>query len=343
MLIKRGKVWHSRIMHEGQFHWKSLRTGNHDQAIKHEAIIRSELLRGEFGILDSKGTPSLEQFTSRLQAHWDANTAPRTAKFYKDNMQTLNNCGFLSLTKLNRIDQSLIEKFTRRRLDDGVAIVTVNRALGTLRRALHLAAEWKLIGRVPKVRMLPDENQRDYVISDETVDAMVTLAVEKFPTSRFHLMLPFLVDTGLRISEACDLKKEHVLYTDQIPTSIKILKGKSKYAKREIPLTVRATLVLNSAIKESKSEYCWAGRYHKGKLTRGFVSGQFRTVREELGIGPECVLHSTRHTFCTRLGNAGADAFTIQKLAGHSSILISQRYVHTDMAAKETAIRLLDR
>jgi site-specific recombinase XerD len=65
-------------------------------------------------------------------------------------------------------------------------------------------------------------------------------------------------------------------------------------------------------------------------------------VRDALEIGPDCVLHSTRHTFCTRLGKAGADAFTIQKLAGHSSIAISQRYVHADREIKESAIRLLD-
>ena len=40
------------------------------------------------------------------------------------------------------------------------------------------------------------------------------------------------------------------------------------------------------------------------------------------------VLHSLRHTALTRLGEAGADAFTIMKLAGHSSVTVSQRYVH---------------
>jgi site-specific recombinase XerD len=77
-------------------------------------------------------------------------------------------------------------------------------------------------------------------------------------------------------------------------------------------------------------------------LTRHYPSEQFRTIRDALNLGPDYVLHSTRHTFCTRLGKAGADAFTIQKLAGHSSITISQRYVHADKEVKESAIRLLD-
>jgi integrase len=40
------------------------------------------------------------------------------------------------------------------------------------------------------------------------------------------------------------------------------------------------------------------------------------------------VLHSLRHTALTRLGEAGADAFTIMMQGGNSSVTISQRYVH---------------
>ena len=36
------------------------------------------------------------------------------------------------------------------------------------------------------------------------------------------------------------------------------------------------------------------------------------------------VLHSFRPTYGTRLGETGADAFTIMKLMGHSSVTISQ-------------------
>jgi len=65
-------------------------------------------------------------------------------------------------------------------------------------------------------------------------------------------------------------------------------------------------------------------------------------IRDALNMDQDCVLHSTRHTFCTNLGKAGADAFTIQKLAGHSSITISQQYVHSDAEVQQSAIRLLD-
>ena len=53
-------------------------------------------------------------------------------------------------------------------------------------------------------------------------------------------------------------------------------------------------------------------------------------------------LYDLRHTFLTRLGEANADPFTIQKIAGHSSILVSQRYVHPTSERVEEAVFKLD-
>jgi|WetSurMetagenome_2_1015567.scaffolds.fasta_scaffold1258283_1 hypothetical protein len=43
----------------------------------------------------------------------------------------------------------------------------------------------------------------------------------------------------------------------------------------------------------------------------------------------------------TRLGGAGVDAFTIMRIAGHSSITVSQRYIHPSSEAVELAIEKL--
>ncbi len=62
-------------------------------------------------------------------------------------------------------------------------------------------------------------------------------------------------------------------------------------------------------------------------------------ARKQMKLSAEFVLHSLRHTYLTRLGLAGADAFTIMRLAGHSSITVSQRYVHPTPKAMEEAVR----
>jgi len=40
----------------------------------------------------------------------------------------------------------------------------------------------------------------------------------------------------------------------------------------------------------------------------------------------------------TRFGEAGADAFTIKKVAGHSSVTISERYIHPTPEGQERAL-----
>ena len=40
------------------------------------------------------------------------------------------------------------------------------------------------------------------------------------------------------------------------------------------------------------------------------------------------VLYSLRHTFLTRLGESGCDVWTLARIAGHSDIRVSARYVH---------------
>src|ERR1035438_8973507 len=64
---------------------------------------------------------------------------------------------------------------------------------------------------------------------------------------------------------------------------------------------------------------------------------------DSLGRAPQdFVIHSLRHTMLTRLGEAGADAFTIMRIAGHSSVTVSQRYVHPTPEGMERAFERLE-
>ena len=78
-------------------------------------------------------------------------------------------------------------------------------------------------------------------------------------------------------------------------------------------------------------------------LRASLLGQQQKRVRELLKFPKDFVLHSLRHTFGTRLGEAGADAFTIMRLMGHSTVTVSQRYVHPSPEAVELAFgRLME-
>jgi hypothetical protein len=53
------------------------------------------------------------------------------------------------------------------------------------------------------------------------------------------------------------------------------------------------------------------------------------------------VLYSLRHTFLTRLGESGCDVWTLARIAGHSSIAMSSRYVHPSADKVLDAMALL--
>ena len=64
-------------------------------------------------------------------------------------------------------------------------------------------------------------------------------------------------------------------------------------------------------------------------------------ARRALNLPQDFVIHSLRHTMLSRLGESGVDAFTIMRIAGHSSITVSQRYVHPSPEAIERAFEKL--
>jgi hypothetical protein len=79
----------------------------------------------------------------------------------------------------------------------------------------------------------------------------------------------------------------------------------------------------------SKSSWVFPGYSLDAPILGTSLDHQHQELRDDtLKWSKEFVVHSLRHTMLTRLGEAGADAFTIMKIAAHSSVTVSQRYVH---------------
>lgn len=65
-------------------------------------------------------------------------------------------------------------------------------------------------------------------------------------------------------------------------------------------------------------------------------------VRAQLRPPKNFVVHSLRHIFGARMGETRADAFEMKRLMGHSSVTVSQRYVHPSPESLERAFERLE-
>jgi integrase len=219
-------------------------------------------------------------------------------------------------------------------------VTTVNRALATLRRSLRLAQEWRLVDRVPRIRMLPGEHIRDFVLDRQTEVSYLRCCPEPLCT-----VACFLLQTGLRLGELFQLRWDDVHLEpvgDATRGYIHIRGGKSRNAKRNISLTDKARTVLAEQRRFSDSGLVFVRNDHVSALSRSTLDHQHQKVRTSMGLPEDFVVHSFRHTVLTRLGECGADAFTIMRIAGHSSVTVSQRYVHPTPETLERAFDRLD-
>src|SRR4029077_5005117 len=73
--------------------------------------------------------------------------------------------------------------------------------------------------------------------------------------------------------------------------------------------------------------WVWPALTRNGHVDRSSLKKQHKKALRVSGVRP-FVLYSLRHTFLTRLGASGCDAWTLARIAGHSSVAISSRYVH---------------
>jgi integrase len=119
--------------------------------------------------------------------------------------------------------------------------------------------------------------------------------------------------------------------------------GKTQAARRAIPMTPRVRRVLESrweAQGRPSEGWVWPAPTRSGHIEASSLKKQHGRALRVPGVRP-FVLYSLRHTFLTRLGESGCDAWTLGRIAGHSSIGISARYVHPSEEAMLDAMSRL--
>jgi integrase len=147
---------------------------------------------------------------------------------------------------------------------------------------------------------------------------------------------------GMRPEEVLSLSKTDV---DLERGQVHVRHGKSKAARRTLDLTAESGAILAwSMAKDSRrkdSLWIFPSPSKPGEHIQRLNRGHDAAIKEDKTKGRNAlnfVLYDFRHTFATRLAQAGVDLATVAAILGHSSIRIVQRYVHPTAEHKRQAM-----
>jgi len=321
---------------------ESTKQGNDKVARQMEAAHRTSLAKGEVGIRDKKPVPTTRSFCEQRVEPWAKSTfgqaAPKTWLWYCFGINAVKNSATLGNLQINEIGPELVAEFASERQRDGLQISSINSCLRALRRVLRLAVEWGVLESSPKVKFLSGEHRRERVINagEEVLYLGVALPL-------LHDVSIVLFDTGMRPDECHSLRSDNINWDGGRNGTVLVAKGKTKAARRMLPMSPRVRVVLENRWKlagEPSEGWVWPAQTKDEHINHDSLKLQHRKALKAAKLRPFEV-YSIRHTFLTRLGESGCDVWTLARVAGHSNVSISQRYVHPSEDAVLNALSRL--
>jgi site-specific recombinase XerD len=130
---------------------------------------------------------------------------------------------------------------------------------------------------------------------------------------------------GLRLSEVCNLRPEHVDFERE---QLRICNSKGG-RDRIMRLSEEISRLLKEYIRAYEpKEWLFAGQMKGEPYSNSSLQKVFRRAKEKAGISKRVTFHSLRHSYATHLLETGTDLRLIKELLGHKDIKTTLRYTH---------------
>ncbi len=317
-LVKRSNTWWMSFMYQGLQVRRS--TGTADKRMA-EAIlgkIKVQIVEGRFFEKQEVQHRTLKELMDRYATEHAARRAN-----HRRELTSINNLKtFFGNPTLDHITPKRIVAYKNQRYTDGVKPATMNRELATLKKAFNLARrewEWCTDNPVCRVSMEKENNSRDRWLTLEEEQRLLLAAA---PWLRE--LVVFAIYTGMRMGEILALTWAGV---DLFRRTVTVFRSKNG-ERRTIPVSTTVLDLLKhkyatrpetaDLVFHSESQTTLDGSNIRRALNLALDSAKIHDLH----------FHDLRHTFATRMVQAGIDLYKVQRLLGHKSPIMTQRYAH---------------
>jgi len=248
---------------------------------------------------------------------------------------------FFGRTPVSIIDEAQVEAFKAYRINEH-HIRDI-----TLRHDLHALS--KFVGYAIKQRWTRDNPIRNVNIPSDASAVrihVITTEQEKHYFLRaakhknLHDLGRLMLNQGMRPEEVTALAKRDI---DLEHGQIRIGFGKSPASRRTLDLTRESRQILAKRML-GDSPWIFPSPKKPGRHITRLNNAHDRVgeTARKAGISLPFVLYDFRHTFATRMAQAGVDLATLAAILGHSSIRLVQRYVHPTAEHKRQAMKIYE-
>ncbi len=280
-------------------------------------------------------TPLRQNFIRELVIR---GTSPRTQESYVSAIARLAKHYHQSPDRLT--DDQLKDYIFYLAHDKKLAASSLNQAVSAMRAfyswVLRRSVDqlWLVLPRVYRAVRRPQ------VFSVEELERLFTVGC---PYAKHRAFLMTVYGAGLRLSEACRLKAEHIHPRRR---QIRVDQGKGRKDRYTL-LSPRLLQELRGYWQCFRPEHWLFPATKDPQLPMDERVGQkmFYNAVKRAGLPRRGGIHSLRHSFATHLLEAGVEITVVQRLLGHSSLATTSNYLHVRqerLAQVQSPLQLLD-
>lgn len=205
---------------------------------------------------------------------------------------------------------------------------TKKTSLQTYSRAIKTFLNWLndnglLSGDIGKMTLIKAELPNIVPLSDMEVRILLNCFDNSYLGIRNKLITLLMVDSGLRRGEVVSLKTKNI----NLVNKTMLINGKGN-KERIVPFgeETKRYIRMYSNMSNSSEQYFFQ-KIDGEHITNNTIKMFFQDLKKDSGI-ERLYPHLLRHTFATNYILYGGDVEELRILLGHTSITMTQRYVH---------------